>query len=135
MSQQIVSDIDFHDARIGRISFLTAGNAEIEFEHICSYHDDQQKGGEVWSSRAVIVFAGVDQVEIKGPLGSKDYVTEGSLLDEKQREVSLLPVGSKKQAKSIDLLLAGSGTRIQLSMATATLIKLEPIRKLEDWSE
>jgi hypothetical protein len=133
--QQTVSHIDFHDARIGRISFLAGGEAEIEFEHLCSYHDSGEESGEVWSSKAAIVLTGVNQLEIDGSIGRKDYVTEGALLDEQQREVSLLPIGSEKQASSLNLLLAGSGTKIRFAMATASLVRLDPVRKLEDWPD
>lgn len=132
MSRKILTDVDFHDARVGHISIYPGGRVEIEFNHICTYHDQGEGAVEVWSSIAVIMLYGVHQFELSGLIGDKDYVSEGGLLDEQSLEVSLLPLESEKQASSFYLLFAGSGTNARFSIKAATLIKLNPIRKLDD---
>ena len=132
MPQKILTNVDFHDARVGRISMYTGGKVEIEFDHICTYHDHGEEVIEIWSSTAVIMLHGVHRFELSGLINDKDYVSEGGLLDRQSLDVSLLPIGSEKQAISFYLLFAGSGTNARFLIKAATLIKLNQIRKLDD---
>lgn len=133
MENATITELDFHDARLSSIEILAGGVVQIEFGHICSYHEDSAGKSEVWSSSATLLLSGAQSISINGIIMDDDYVTEGSLVDERRNEVPLVPVGVQKNAKCLDLLLAGSGTRIQVSMEAVLLKTFSPIKKLEDW--
>ena len=124
--------LELHDARLEDILLLSGAILRISFQHICSYHKSAKGPDEVWSARAVIEFYGVSGLVMTGTLGTSDYVSDGQLVDNLGTgRLPLLPVGELRQAQSFNLLLAGSGTELKLSMDSVMLVSLSPYSYLQ----
>lgn len=130
MPSENIVDVELHDARVERISAFRGAMVEVEFDHICSYHQNPDGTLETWSSQGTIRFIGITFLEMVGSISSTDYVTEGFLIGLDDQPISLVTITSQQKVKSFNLLLAGSGARIRILANEAVLSKLQPMQKL-----
>jgi hypothetical protein len=85
---------------------------------------------------AVLDLAGVSALRISGPILDGDYVTDGQLADPLGREIDLVGlIGGDGGSGTAEMLLAGSGARINFNYSGCSLVRLKSVRKLEQWKE
>jgi hypothetical protein len=129
-----IAHIEFHDAKITRISIMSAGIVRIEFKHVCVYVKIEEEYFEVWSARAGLQLEGVTSIEMRGAFQTDDYVSEGALFDETGVEItSELTPDRLTEAVRMELLFAGSGSEVRFSMRTASFLLEEFLMRLNDW--
>jgi hypothetical protein len=129
-----IAHIEFHDARVARISVMPAGIVRVDLKHVCVYVKVEEALFEVWSARAVLQLEDVSNIEMRGAFQTEDYVSEGALFDETGAEMSgELTPDRLTQATRLELLFAGSGAEARLSMRMASFVLEELLEKLEDW--
>jgi hypothetical protein len=127
------SHLDIHDASIGQILIAAGGNVRVTFDHICVYFQVAEETFEVWSARGALQLEGVNTIEVRRAFQSDDYVSEGALLDERGAEIVELRAEDLMHAKRLDLLLAGSGSELHISMERASFVLDSLLQRLEDW--
>jgi hypothetical protein len=123
--------LEFHDARLDSVSLALTGCLDLSFAHICYYCKNTVGDREVWSAQAVLRLHGVCKLDIEGAVDFDDCVGDGELKDSGNNRLELLPIDALGAARSLSLLLAGSGTCINVQMRGAELISLLPIVYME----
>jgi hypothetical protein len=129
-----IAHIEFHDARVGQLSLVANGALRVGFEHICVYFRAAPEAFEVWSVRAVLQGEDVEALEVRGAFQADDYVSEGTILDEKGVEIAEVNAEGLGRARRLDLLFAGSGSEIHTSMGAARFVIDALVERLEDWN-
>jgi hypothetical protein len=124
--------LELHDARIKRVRIESDGIIGIDFAHICGRFPTVSAGPETWSCTATICISGSSRFTVEGTLAPRDYVSHGSIFDTLGRAFEL-PASTEAHCGpgTIDILLAGSGSRISGSYASLALERIERIRLLD----
>lgn len=133
MIMRQIAHVDLHDARVGQISLASGGILRVDFDHICLYFQVAQETFEIWSARAALQLEEIETIEVRGAFQGDDYVSEGTMLDEQGAEIGELRPESLKHAKRLDILFAGSGSEVHISMGGASFVVDTLLEKFEDW--
>jgi hypothetical protein len=131
---QQIAHVELHDARVRDISLAAGGVVRVGFDHICLYFHLEHERFEVWSVRATLQLENVDALDVRGAFQGDDYVSEGSLVDDRGGEIAQITPDGLKQAKRCNLLFAGSGSEVHVSMGAASFVLEALLERLEDWN-
>jgi len=86
---------------------------------------------QAWVSAASIACFGVRTFELKGNLKPDVCVSHGSMKDARQQEIPTL-TADEAPVSSMSITLI-SGTEISLSLKSAKLSTVTPVKRLERW--
>ena len=127
-----IAAIDFHDARLDSVTICGGGICIMSFNHIDVFIEESREHYGVWSYSADLFLQGVDQISLDKPLGSTDYVSDGSILDADGREIELASVLERTDADRVELILSSSA-KLSVKVSHVQLSLLESHNRLEEW--
>jgi hypothetical protein len=133
LEAQSLEFFEWHDGIIESIAVYRDSSVMFSFDHLSAWYSVEKNLSEVWSVKANVTCLGVDKFEITGKLLPDVWVSDGSVLDSNESEVSLLPAKTVMPARTLRLVMI-SGVEIRLSLAYASLEIISLIKKLENWT-
>jgi len=129
-----IKGIEFHDAVVAAITVEKAGKIEISFSHVSAYVDRGAGRTEVWSYAGHLQLLGVTEFMILGTIGEDDYVADGDLSDSAGNGIDLVnALNGFDGFGRLDLVLAGSATKVKAICSGCRFTDLRPIKMLEEW--
>lgn len=127
--------LEFHDARLASIEISCSGAVMIHFRHMSAYLPIDKDTIQVWSCSVCLELSS-SEFAIQGSIAKNDYVTEGALNNPIGNEIDLASLLQRASGPGrLDLLLAGSGTRIRATFASARIESCQRNKLLETITE
>lgn len=135
LSQAELDYLEWHDSRLKQIIVRPDQVIELSFSHLCAYYTLETGKTIIWSAEAILQLSSISQLHMNGPFSAGDMIGDGALWDKNGEEIPLLPLDTTKTIASASLILAGSGTCIEIRATSAVISHFKPIYYLEDGPE